>query len=268
MGFFSGIAGLIGGHHDREFARAQSAADRAFQREVYQNQIQWKAADAKKAGLHPLAVLGTGSYSASPSSVPSVSSMADVMGKLGEGVGDAFTAYMNKDEIAAQKAKASAEWDKKMDLLDAQINEIRERTRATAQESIERSLSYSIPHATGRELIPGQVTRPKRTPVSVDSGHPAYVIQSLGKGRYDINYHPEYQQTMGDELGQLKNLVDKGTREFVDWQDPETGIWYRYKRSGSAGQGTGGYWYSIPHFGWDDRRFDRGSEVGGRLNFS
>lgn len=260
----SAVGGLIGGHYDREFSRAQSAADRAFQREVYQNQIQWKAADAKKAGLHPLAALGGGAYSASPSSVPSSSSMADSLGKLGEGIGDAFTAYMNKDEIAAEKAKADQKFNKEMDLLDAQIQQI----RATTQESITRGMQHTVPHATGRELIPGQVTKPKRVPVSAMSGHPAYVIQSLGKGRYDINYHPEYQQTLGDELGQLKNAVDKGTREFADWQDPETGLWYRYKRSGSAGQGTGGYWYSIPHYGWQDKSFNSGLVAGGRLNLS
>jgi hypothetical protein len=38
----------------------------ALQREFAQNSLQWKAADAKAAGLHPLAALGASGYSASP----------------------------------------------------------------------------------------------------------------------------------------------------------------------------------------------------------
>lgn len=152
----SAVGGLIGGHYDREFSRAQSAADRAFQREVYQNQIQWKAADARKAGLHPLAVIGTGSYSASPSSVPSSSSMADSLGKLGEGIGDSFTAYMNKDEIAAAAAKKSKQEDEQH---DANMREAASRiyaNNAQALESTRRAMSYTIPMSSGREVLPGQ----------------------------------------------------------------------------------------------------------------
>lgn len=159
MGFgsiVSGIAGLIGSHQDREFARAQSAADRAFQKEVYQNQLQWKAADAKKAGLHPLAVIGSGSYSASPSSQPSASSTASVLGKLGEGIGDAFTAYMTKDQVAEQAAKAEQRAEEQH---DANMRESAARTlmyNGQALEATRRAASYTIPHVTGREIINGQ----------------------------------------------------------------------------------------------------------------
>lgn len=159
MGFgsiVSGIAGLIGGHQDREFARAQSAADRAFQKEVYQNQIQWKAADAKKAGLHPLAVIGGGAYSASPSSQPSASSTASALGKLGEGIGDAFTAYMTKDEAAALAAKKDKQADEQHDMNMRETASRIYANNANALEATRRASSYTTPMASGMEIVPGQ----------------------------------------------------------------------------------------------------------------
>lgn len=204
------IGGLIGGHYDREFARAQSEADRAFQREVFQNQYQWKAADAKKAGLHPLAVIGGGSYSASPSSQPSSSSMASVLGKLGEGIGDAVTAYMNKDEIAEQKAKEEAEWNKKMELLGAQIDEIRARTS-----------SYSVPMASGRETISGQTdanpAKPLQDNVFGSKSYPLFNIAKHG----DIlltALNPDIADSLTES--QAAHLSAVGARELEAGRNP------------------------------------------------
>lgn len=242
------IGGLIGGHNDREFSRAQSAADRAFQKEVFQNQYQWKAEDAKKAGLHPLAVLGGGSYSASPSSQPSPSSMASSLGKLGEGIGDAVTAYMSKDEIAKAAAEEKAKADRRDEaqgrLLDAQT----EYYSALALEASRRALGHTAPMANGREVMKGQT----------DSNGPFYAIRHLGNGQYDINLTTDHQQELGDELGQLYNFVKKGSREgglfegmkyhlsggrFGSrygniWTDPATKQKYRFDRES-------GYWEKV-----------------------
>nr|CDL65916.1 unnamed protein product [uncultured bacterium] len=242
------IGGLIGGHNDREFARAQSAADRAFQKEVFQNQYQWKAADAKKAGLHPLAVIGGGSYSASPSSQPSSSSMADSLGKLGEGIGDAAVAYMSKDAAAEQAAKADKRADEQH---DANMRESAARTlmyNGQALEATRRAASYSVPMANGREVMKGQT----------DSNGPFYAIRHLGNGQYDINLTTDHQQELGDELGQIYNFVRKGSREgglfegikyhfsggrFGSrygniWTDPATKQKYRFDRES-------GYWEKV-----------------------
>lgn len=223
-----GVTGLIGGaldaHNDRKMA--QMGYD--FQREVYKNQYQWKAADAKKAGLHPLAVLGGGSYSGSPVSTGGTS-YAKALGELGEGIGDAATAYMNRDEIAAEKAKADQKFNKELDLLDAQIGEIRART----QESLNRALSFSKPMATGGELMAGQ-TDSGRVPSGIVKSHPSYVIRDMGNGLYDINFSTDYQQEIGDELGQLVNFYHQGKRHLGSkWRDPKTGVrYYRVPEQG------------------------------------
>lgn len=170
MGFFdggfggivSGIAGLAGGLMQNSYNSGQSEADRNFQREVMQNQYQWKAADAKKAGLHPLAVIGSGSYSASPSSIPSAD-LSSSLGQLGQGIGDAFAAYKSKEQRAAeaawldeQKQMKREEHDMNMRIGASQVLE----NNGMALEATKRAESYSKPWATGREIMPGQVDSP------------------------------------------------------------------------------------------------------------
>lgn len=245
MGFFSGgfggiasgVLGALGGtigsamdaSHDRDLARMNAN----FQREVYQNQLQWKAADARKAGLHPLAALGGGAYSASNIASGPSSSYADSLGKLGSTIGDAFTAYKNRDQIQAEAENKRRQED---DQAKANIELTRSQTayyNSLSAESQRRAASQSTrPSGSG---ITGQRTiGPSPSPDSSGSG--AYAVRPVGDGFFDINLHPDYQQELGDELGQVYNFVRKGTRERGRfWRDPSSGDWYQFDQST-------GYW--------------------------
>lgn len=216
------IGSLIGGHYDREFARAQSAADRAFQREVYQNQYQWKVADAKKAGLHPLAVIGGGAYSGSPTSVPSSFSMADTLGKLGEGIGDSYAAYKSKDEMAAEKAIADLRQKKQFDAALAESQAKTNMYNAQAAEAQARAQSYTRPMGTGREVIPGQVeaskypdkfTRFRNPDGSLSGRKPTETYQGIHDDKILLEYVPWVEAWSYDAKQALSNLlksVDQG----------------------------------------------------------
>lgn len=215
---FSTIGGLIGASQDRKHDRAMTENNEAFQREVYQNQLQWKAEDAKKAGLHPLAVVGTGSYSASNPYTGGGTNMSGTLssslGKLGEGIGDAFTAYMNKDEIAAQAAdklqRDNAQSDAQIRATNAQASYYEAMALNAASEPIKRAMSYTVPTATGREVIPGQTNAPKDLPLpsarGLGSGQ-GYNVTPLDRG-YALHWSPELLQGYGDEIGQLFGLAD------------------------------------------------------------
>lgn len=62
------LGGLIDGDANKakDHAMNMAVADANLQREFAQNSIRWKVADAKAAGLHPLAALGAQTFNASP----------------------------------------------------------------------------------------------------------------------------------------------------------------------------------------------------------
>lgn len=234
MGFFSGgfggiasgVLGALGGaldaSHDRDLARM----NQNWQREVYQNQIQWKAADARKAGLHPLAALGGGAYSASNVASSPGSSYASSLGKLGQSIGDAFTAYMTRDEAAAL---AASEKQKADDKAAADVGLVKAQTayyNGLAQQAQRKSPhQLTSPSSSG---IPGSsTTRPDNNAYAPAST--TYAVRDYGDGWYDINLSTEAQQELGDELGQVYNFVGKGSREWDKfWQHPTTHEWFRF----------------------------------------
>jgi hypothetical protein len=75
MGWLSAAAGIAGSllssrssDKDREAQQEQAQLNYEQQKEFAQNSIQWKAEDAKKAGLHPLFAMGAPLTAYSPSS--------------------------------------------------------------------------------------------------------------------------------------------------------------------------------------------------------
>lgn len=161
-GIAGALGGLAGSALDNHYNQGMSAADRAWQKEVMQNQLQWKAADARKAGIHPAAIIGGGAYSASPSSVPSAG-FAQSLGKLGEGIGDAFAAYKNKEQLAKEAAWVDEQRQMQRDEHDMQMRIGASQVlmnNGNALEATKRAQSYTTPWATGREVVPGQVDAP------------------------------------------------------------------------------------------------------------
>lgn len=166
MGFLSGglggivgtVGSLIGGSMDASNSRDLAKMGYAEQRNVLQNQYQWKAADAKKAGLHPLAVIGSGSYSMSPMSVPGTD-YASVLGKMGESIGDAALAFKNHEQIAAEAAWKDQERGMQVEEHKARLRESEARTSMYAGQALEatrRSATYTKPMASGNEVVKGQ----------------------------------------------------------------------------------------------------------------
>lgn len=68
-GVISGGLGLLGGFLSNEYNQDLLEQQIASQREAQQNFIQWRVADAKKAGIHPLFALGANSPSTFPISM-------------------------------------------------------------------------------------------------------------------------------------------------------------------------------------------------------
>lgn len=95
------LSGIIGSSSAKKQTKMQIEA----QREFAQNGVQWKVADAKKAGIHPLAALGAQTHSFSP--VSSSDPLPEAMASASQQIGGAITKSQNKaDQAYIQKSQA------------------------------------------------------------------------------------------------------------------------------------------------------------------
>lgn len=87
---------LLGGILGDKSQEKMAAQNIAHQREFAQSGIQWKVADAKKAGIHPLYALGASTHSFAPVSVGTP--LADAVGSMGQDIGRAVNAVLPKED--------------------------------------------------------------------------------------------------------------------------------------------------------------------------
>lgn len=97
-GAFGLAGGLINNAFDDSFER---------QKEFAQNSLQWKAEDAKKAGFHPLAALGTNSMSYTPSG--SAGGIGDVMTEFGQTMANGVARALDKNAKVISQEKLKQE---------------------------------------------------------------------------------------------------------------------------------------------------------------
>lgn len=98
------VGSLIGGGMKNNAAEAQAALQYQNQKEFAQNGIRWKVADAKAAGIHPLAALGAQTVSYNPVSIQaSDGGVSEALGRMGQGISRAAEAKQIQEERAANE---------------------------------------------------------------------------------------------------------------------------------------------------------------------
>lgn len=151
-------AGIIGGllnksSSDQANATNQANALRqeALQREFAQSGIQWKVADAEKAGIHPLYALGANTVSYSPNTVGAVAdtSMGSALSSAGQDISRAMAA--NSDN------------DGRKTLFDTAVQKLTLQRMGLENENLASDLAKKraqigppIPSLTDKNEIPGQ----------------------------------------------------------------------------------------------------------------
>lgn len=119
----SSIAGLFGGGGMSD--RKAAALQYEYAQRIAQNQIQWRVADAKAAGIHPLYALGANVSVPTPSVVGSREpSMGERLSSMGQDISRAVNAYKSTEERAAGKLATQLALEKaglENDLLRSQI---------------------------------------------------------------------------------------------------------------------------------------------------
>lgn len=166
----------------------QSAQRREYERqkEFAQNGIRWRVADAKAAGLHPLAALGVNTTSYSPQAV-----VGDDYGlsSMGQDIGRAIEAKQTRDE-----RKAAA--DLQQDLAWLQVENMRLQNQQLRQEMDMTALQY----IDSRNAVKKQQQVPPMPsitgPVMVQDTTSKYSSGAFGKVGVGVQMIPSEQEYM------------------------------------------------------------------------
>lgn len=107
MALLDTAVGIGTGFMDKAFAKERSDQDWKRQKKVLQNQIQWKTADAKAAGIHPLYALGapTSSYSSTVGNY-GPDPMSSSLREMGQDIGRAVEATSTSGRRESDKMAA------------------------------------------------------------------------------------------------------------------------------------------------------------------
>lgn len=207
---------IIGGLLNKDSQEDQVAQNTALQREFAQKGIQWKTADAKAAGLHPLYAMGanTTPYQSQPI-------MDDGLGtgiaKAGAGLGQYLAAKPgkaeNKKQQALQVSAALNLSEQQRMLVKAQtmnlmsIMRYRNKDWTAGQGGPDGMGADVVQEETG--VMPGMIeptpveqkSASKTNPDSVAGRHPAM-------RRYTINEGPMFLPDSGEGFGEsLENVA-------------------------------------------------------------
>lgn len=147
IGAGASLLGGILGNKSQEEANEKNAA---MQREFAQNSIQWKAADAKKAGIHPL--YGIGAQTITPqASYVGDTSLPNALAQTGQNIGSSIDAT----RTAPQKLTAYAQAAQTLELERASLQNDLLRTQI-AEAAARTASAPPFPAAVDPYNMPGQ----------------------------------------------------------------------------------------------------------------
>lgn len=138
-------SGLLGKKTERDIA----AADRRLQYDFAQQGIQWRVADAKKAGVHPLYALGANIPTYSPVARAGGDSFAESLGLAGQKIGDAIGQRADEERRKKDEARRRA-------LEDDRIRAETQLLRSQIAGQNLKNVNSNRPPVVGNQLIPGQ----------------------------------------------------------------------------------------------------------------
>lgn len=167
----SGVASLGGLFGDKGLSpRMQAATEAAYNREVMQNQIQWKVDDARKAGVHPLAALGTNTVSWSPSMSGGGGGDTAIqrISEAGQGIGRAASAFAD-----SRMKKILFEQEVRMNELKIKDAEVSLQKNASANALATAPGSPPALNGADISFIPSQNTRTRRDDAATEANFPA-----------------------------------------------------------------------------------------------
>ena len=149
-----GIAGLIGSGQSQANASRLNELNYQHQKEFAQNGIRWKVADAKAAGLHPLAALGASTAQYTPATAIGDSPDWSFLADAGQSIGRAVDAKRTQQERVEQQQKQDAAFALKAENQKAENDLIRAQTASIQQDMALRQAKASEQAVRTQQQVP------------------------------------------------------------------------------------------------------------------
>ena len=153
-GIASGVAGLISGGQSSASAERLNQLNYEHQKEFAQNGIRWKVADAKAAGLHPLAALGASTAQYTPATAIGDSPDWSFLADAGQSIGRAVDAKRTQQERVEQQQKQDAAFALKAENQQAENELIRAQTESIRQDMALRQAKASEQVVRTQQQVP------------------------------------------------------------------------------------------------------------------
>lgn len=188
--------GVLGGFLSSKSNRENTEAGIAAQREALQNQVQWRVADAKKAGIHPLYALGMPPANISAVYMPDT--VGPAVADAGQQIGQVIASQQTQREKLIQALQ--------LDMLQSQARRARSEADIVELESFaamtrQNQNGLGI-HNEGEQVDPmGQVpaVRGTEVPGAAEMGWyerkaPQRMSPSAKMPGWESQYGPAYQE--------------------------------------------------------------------------
>lgn len=147
----SSLGSIAGGALANKGSSGNIGDQLAYQREFAQNGVRWRVADAKAAGIHPLAALGAQTISYNPIAVSSNDyGVSEALGRMGQGIDRAIHAKALAEERALDSELKRAQ----IANVNAQTDAVRAQAAASQAAVAKTALPPVMPPANNSSQSP------------------------------------------------------------------------------------------------------------------
>lgn len=235
-GLLGGVGSIVGAGMSGANAAAINRANYEHQKEFAQNGIRWKVADAKAAGLHPLAALGAQTSGYTPSAVVGDSPDFSFLRDIGQDVGRAIDAKSTAAERAENKAKIDQGTNLELEgkSLDNEYKralikgETQDQALKLANAAVRASWSQQLPPAMpslGRDgsVMPGQGDA--TSPAGIEAKPAEIVVNEPGRPGQERGSITELSFTRTNDGG-YSPVMSKDAKDRLDDDIIGSSLWH------------------------------------------
>lgn len=198
----SSLGGLFGG--GGLSARKSAALEAQYNREVMQNQIQWRTADAKAAGVHPIYALGAPAVSFAPSVAGGNDSAVQRISEAGQGISRAAQAFSDSKQRRIL-------FDQEVRMNDLKIKDAEIALQKSASDMAMARTGATVPmNGSGAGILvkPSETTFTRKGDRSLERAGPAPAVKEFVNRDGSVTIWPsaDAKQAIEDSMYEWEHM--------------------------------------------------------------